>query len=130
MAAKALPDDELEQLSTWPPEVARSDLAAHFTLSVEDLRWIRSHRGAAERIGLAVQLVGLGFLGFVPINLASTPREVVGFLAGQVGAAPATFARYAREIDAAPGAGTWPRSWSRPAGEPAGWASGRPLGTG
>ena len=54
MAGKVLSDDELEQLSAWPPEVARSDLAAHFTLSLDDLRWIRSHRGAVERIGLAV----------------------------------------------------------------------------
>lgn len=35
MADKVLSDDELEQLSRWPTEVARSDLVAHFTLSVE-----------------------------------------------------------------------------------------------
>lgn len=99
MAAKALSDDEAEQLSTWPPEVARSDLAVHFTLSVADLRWIRSHRGAVERLGLAVQLAGLGFLGFVPADLAGTPAEVVSFVAIQVGAAPASFARYVREVD-------------------------------
>jgi hypothetical protein len=40
----------------WPAQVARSDLAAHFTFSLEDLRWVRSHRGDVERIGLAVQL--------------------------------------------------------------------------
>lgn len=32
-----------------------ADLAAHFTFSLQDLRWVRSHRGAVERIGLAVQ---------------------------------------------------------------------------
>ncbi len=99
MAGKVLSDEEAEQLSAWPPEVARSDLVAHFTLSVEDRRWVRSHRGAAERIGLAVQLCGLGYLGFVPAELAATPREVVAFVANQIGVAVATFTRYAREVD-------------------------------
>ncbi|MGH9149413.1 MAG: Tn3 family transposase [Acidimicrobiales bacterium] len=99
MAGKVFSDEEAEQLSSWPPEVARSDLVAHFTLSVEDRRWLRSHRGAAERIGLAVQLCGLGYLGFVPTELAGTPREVVAFVATQVGVAAGTFTRYAREVD-------------------------------
>ena len=85
MAGKVLSDEETEQLSAWPSEVARSDLVAHFTLSVEDRRWIGAHRGAAERIGLAVQLCGLGYLGFVPADLPGTPREVVAFVAQQSG---------------------------------------------
>ena len=99
MASDVLSDDELEQLSSWPPEVARSDLAAYFTLSLDDLRWLRSHRGAMERVGLAVQIGGLGFLGFVPADLAGVPPEVVQFVAKQVGAAPASFTRYARDVD-------------------------------
>jgi TnpA family transposase len=98
-STRVVSDDDLEQLSTWPPEVARSDLVAFFTLSIEERRWIRSHRGAAERIGLAVQLCGLGYLGFVPADLAGTPREVVQSVAKQVGVATATFTRYAREVD-------------------------------
>ncbi len=99
MAGKVLSDEEVEQLSTWPPDVARSDLVAHFTLSVEDRRWVRSHRGAAERIGMAVQLGGLGYLGFVPAELVATPREVVTFVAKQIGVAVAAFTRYARDVD-------------------------------
>lgn len=99
MAGKVLSDEEAEQLSNWPPEVARSDLVAHFTLSIQDRRWVRSHRGAAERIGMAVQLCGLGYLGFVPAELAATPREVVAFVAKQIGVAVAAFTRYAREVD-------------------------------
>jgi hypothetical protein len=68
-----LPDDELEQLSSWPPEAARSDLVAYFTLSLDDLRWLRSQRGGIERVGLAVQPGGLGFLGFAPPT-SSAPR--------------------------------------------------------
>ena len=94
-----LPTEELERLSSWPTEVARSDLAAYFTLSLEDLRWLRSHRGAVERIGLAVQLAALGLLGFIPSELVDTPREVVRHVAKQVGVAPAAFTRYARDTD-------------------------------
>ena len=94
-----LPAEELQRLTSWPAEVARSDLAAHFTFSLEDLRWIRSHRGAVERIGLAVQLAALGFLGFVPAELAETPREVTRHVGQQIGVAAATFTRYARDAD-------------------------------
>jgi hypothetical protein len=68
-------------------------------LSLEDRRWVRSHRGAVVRIGLAVQMSGLRFLGFVPADLAGAPREVVQFMAKQIGVAAATFTRYIREVD-------------------------------
>ncbi len=87
-------------MSSWPGEVARSDLAAYFMLSLEDLRWLRSHRGAGERIGLAVQLAVLRFLGFVPAELSDAPREVARHVGEQIGVAAATFTRYAREVDA------------------------------
>lgn len=46
-----------------------------------------------------MQLVALGFLGFVPAELADAPREVVAFVAKQIGVAAASFSRYAREVD-------------------------------
>ncbi|HWJ50548.1 MAG TPA: DUF4158 domain-containing protein, partial [Solirubrobacteraceae bacterium] len=94
-----VPAEELERLSSWPVEVARSDLAAYFSFSLADLRWLRSHRGAGERIGLAVQLGAVRFLGFVPVALADTPPEVAGHVGKQIGVAPATFRRYARDTD-------------------------------
>jgi Domain of unknown function (DUF4158) len=99
VATGGLPAEELQRLSTWPAEVARSDLAAHFTFSLEDLRWVRSHRGAVERIGLAVQLAALRFLGFIPGELVDTPPEAARHVGNQIGVAPATFTRYAREVD-------------------------------
>lgn len=101
MATRVLSDAELAQLSTWPAEVARSDLAAYFALTVDDLRWVRSFRSpraAADRLGLAVQLCALRFLGFVPADLASTPVEVVERLADRIGVSPAALGRYRREV--------------------------------
>jgi hypothetical protein len=98
VAAGALSDAELAQLDSWPAEVAQSDLAAYFTLSVADLRWLRSFRSsAAVRLGLAVQLCALGFLGFVPADIAAAPAEVTGRLAKRVEVSPAALGRYAAE---------------------------------
>lgn len=99
MSPRVLSDAELEALSGWPTEVARSDLVEHFTLDVGDLRWVRSHRGAATRLGLGVQLCALRFLGFVPSALASAPAEAVQRVAERVGVSPSALARYAADVD-------------------------------
>lgn len=88
MPTRLLSDVEIEQLTTWPPEVPHSDLVAFFTLGVDDLRWTRSHRGAANRLGLSVQLCGLRFLGFIPDDVTNTSVEVTDRLARRVGVAP------------------------------------------
>ncbi len=97
MPTRSLSDAEVERLTTWPPEVAHSDLVAHFTLALDDLRWVGSFRGAGNRLGLAVQLCGLTFLGYVPDDLRTVPSEVVARLAERVGVAPSALDRYSRE---------------------------------
>ena len=99
MATGGLPAEELQRLTSWPAEVARSDLASFCTFSLQDLRWVRSHRGAGERIGLAVQLAALGLLGFIPAELGDTPPELARHVGNQIGVAQATFTRYARGVD-------------------------------
>ncbi|MDQ3091012.1 MAG: DUF4158 domain-containing protein [Actinomycetota bacterium] len=99
MTTGGLPAEELQRLSSWPAEVARSDLASYCTFSLQDLRWVRSHRGAGERIGLAVQFAALGLLGFIPAELGDTPPELARHVGNQIGVAAATFSRYAREVD-------------------------------
>ncbi len=59
-----------------------------------------AQRGAASRLGLAVQLCALRFLGFVPEDLASLPGAALEFLAGQVDAATHELLEY----------GAWPRT--------------------
>ena len=70
MPGRFLSDDDRLRLSNFPDEVAESDLAAYYT--VEDLACIR-HRGDANRLGFALQLCTLPFLGFVPDDLGK-PR--------------------------------------------------------
>jgi hypothetical protein len=63
------------------------DLRACFALSDADRALVFAQRGAANRLGLAVQLCALRFLGFVPQDLAGLPAAALDFLAGQVDAA-------------------------------------------
>lgn len=46
-----------------------------------------AQRGAENRLGLAVALCAVRFLGFVPDDPASVPEEALAFVAGQVDAA-------------------------------------------
>lgn len=127
---RLLSDVELEQLTSWPPEVVHSDVVAFFTLGVDDLRWVRSHAGAANRLGLAVQVCGLRFLGFIPDDLTATPATVTERLAKRVGVAPSALGRYARETGERFAAGMSPGSSTEPAGGHVGEANGNNSPTG
>lgn len=95
MPSRYLSDAELARLSGYPAEVADEDLIAYFTLSGADRRWVRErHRGPANRLGLALQLTTLPWLGFIPADLAAAPAAAVARLAGQLDVDPAAIAGY------------------------------------
>ncbi len=52
---------ERENLLGWPE--AQADLIRHYTLSATDLAIVRQHRGAANRLGYAVQLCTMRYPG-------------------------------------------------------------------
>lgn len=80
-------DAERRRLECFPEQIAVEDLRACFALSDVDRALVFAPRGAANRLGLAVQLCALRFLGFVPQDLAGLPAAALNFLAGQVDAA-------------------------------------------
>ena len=93
MPSRGLSLAERERLSTWPPEIARSDLATHFTLTRDDVRWLRAVRGLDQTVlALAVWRCGLEFLGYLP-EVAACPPVVLDSLAAQL-RIPATLAGY------------------------------------
>ena len=51
---------ERKNLLGWPE--SQAELIRHYTLSATDLAIIRQHRGAANRLGYAVQLCSMRFL--------------------------------------------------------------------
>jgi hypothetical protein len=79
---------ERSGLERFPDRIAVEDLRACFALSDRDRVLIFDQRGPGNRLGLAVSLSALRFLGFVPDDIASVPDEAQVFVAGQVDAAP------------------------------------------
>jgi hypothetical protein len=99
MAGRMLSAAERALLTSWP-EITHADLAAHFDLSIEDLRWLRSIRAPGKlRLALALQYCALQFLGYLPTDPAATPQAVVDRLARQLAVSPAALQQY--EADAA-----------------------------
>lgn len=94
MPVELLTAAERERLSRFPEEIPPEDLARHFSLTEEDLRAARSLYGEASRLGFALQLAALRFLGFVPAGLRAAPVEAVRYVAEQIGAAPDALASY------------------------------------
>ncbi|MFC5203117.1 DUF4158 domain-containing protein [Streptomyces kaempferi] len=81
MATRVFADDELERLRGFP-EINREELIRFFTLTPADVGFIDPGRGRSpkDRIGLAIQLCTLPWLGFVPADVASAPPAAVARL--------------------------------------------------
>ena len=72
MVAPVFTDEDLEVLRRFP-EIGREELFRFFTLTPADVAFIDPGRGRgpADRLGLAVALCTLPWLGFVPDEVAS-----------------------------------------------------------
>lgn len=90
-----LTDAQRARLSRFPDEVLDEDLAAHFTLTDSDRAIIDRRRGDDNRLGFALQLCTLRFLGFVPDDVRGMPLRVVGYVAEQLRTSPSDLATYA-----------------------------------
>src|SRR5450755_2802488 len=68
-------DEELDQLRRFP-DISREELIRYFTLTPADEAFVVARHGAANRLGAAVQLCSLPWLGFVPddVRLGATGR--------------------------------------------------------
>lgn len=85
MPVSFLSEAERLRFNSLPADLSKDDLIAHFTLSDTDLRQIPKTASAANRLGVALQLVLLRFLGFHLSELESLPETVVGYVALQIG---------------------------------------------
>ena len=97
MVVPVFTDEDLKALRRFP-EIGREELFRFFTLPPADVAFIDPGRGRgpADRLGLAVALCTLPWLGFVPDDLASAPRAAVVRLAGQLQVDPDVIRSYGR----------------------------------
>ncbi|TMQ03511.1 MAG: DUF4158 domain-containing protein [Deltaproteobacteria bacterium] len=95
MPGRFLTEDERTRLSRFPDELLEVDLAVHYRLTLDDLALIRRRRGDANRLGFALQLCTLRFLGFMPDDFTVPPASVAAFLARQLDVSPLALDEYA-----------------------------------
>lgn len=77
MPVRFLSDAELARLSSWPDEIAEHDLVTFFTLSSGDAAWLSGNVRVENRLGAAVQLCALPWLGWIPDDLTGCPSAAV-----------------------------------------------------
>lgn len=97
MAAQVFADEELERLRGFP-EIGRDELFRFFTLTPADVAFVDPGRGRgpADRLGLAVALCTLPWLGFVPDKVPTAPPVAVPRLADQLSVDPSELRSYGR----------------------------------
>src|ERR1022692_1874007 len=97
VAARMFSEEQLEQLRSFP-DIGRDDLIRYFTLTQADVGFVDPGRGRgpADRLGLAVQLCTLPWLGFVPDEVSSAPPVAVARLAERLGLDPEVLEGYGR----------------------------------
>src|SRR6266849_7775009 len=85
---------EREQLARFPDEIPHWDLITYFTLTEQDYTFIQTYRNASHRLGVALQLGVVRYLGFCPTHLQAAPLGAIAFLAEQLHVAPTVFQDY------------------------------------
>ena len=95
MATRVFSEADLARLRGYPEVIGADELIRFFTLMPGDVAFVSGHRGEANRIGIAVQLCTLPWLGFVPDEVASAPSPTVERLCAQLGVAPDALRQYA-----------------------------------
>jgi TnpA family transposase len=73
---------ERAQLLVFPTE--ESELIRRYTLSRPELAYVRAHRGAQNRLGIAIQLCYLQHPGRVLAEDETAPPALLGIVAAQI----------------------------------------------
>jgi TnpA family transposase len=86
MPVNFLSEAERERFNSFPADLSTGDLIAFFTLSESDLLQIPTTTTAANRLGFALRILLLRFLGFHLTDLTSVPTAVTDYVGSQIGA--------------------------------------------
>ena len=99
MSRRFLKADNREALSNFPSAIDENDLITHFLLTPDDLVLAQSNRTEAQRLGFALSLCSLRYLGFFPQNLLTAPDNVIHYLAEQTDCEMEAIASYGQRSD-------------------------------
>lgn len=84
MPVQFLSDSDHDRLNRFPQEITQADLDRFFWLSPDDHRAILGLRGDHNRLGFALFLCCLRYLGFFPEPLSQLPAPVIEYVAVQL----------------------------------------------
>ncbi|MBV8475858.1 MAG: Tn3 family transposase [Acidobacteria bacterium] len=94
MSTSFLTAAERDRWQRFPKTIPQDDLAEYFLLSDADQREVNRQREPCNRLGYALQLCALRYLGFVPTDFTATPEVAVTFVAEQLRLASRVLALY------------------------------------
>ena len=87
---------ERERLTCFPDEIPQWDLITYFTLTEHDWSLIDTYQGDTNRLGAALQLCAVRYLGFCPADLHTASSDVITFLARQLQVDPSALQDYGK----------------------------------
>ena len=96
MASTFLTAQERERLLCFPGEIPQWDLITSFTLTENDSSLIDTYQDDTNRLGAALQLCAVRYLGFCPTDLHTAPSDVITFLANQLQVEPDALQDYGK----------------------------------
>jgi hypothetical protein len=94
MPVRLLTDAERNRLGEFPQDISTEDLFAHFTLLGDDRTLIPSTSAPANRLGFAVTLCTVRFLGFYPEGPTTIPKNVARYVGQQIMVSPQALDAY------------------------------------
>ena len=80
-----LSDSDRARLSGFPPEIPTEDLFSYFTLTGADRALVPTTSAPTNRIGFALSLCAVRYLGFCPEDLSTAPESVLWYVSEQLG---------------------------------------------
>ncbi|MBZ0306873.1 MAG: DUF4158 domain-containing protein, partial [Anaerolineae bacterium] len=83
-AGHFLTEQDREQLNNFPEVVGEADLITYFLLTPADQAQVLQVRTDTNRLGFALRLCALRYLGFFPNDLLTASGNVMGYLATQL----------------------------------------------
>ena len=89
-----LTPEQRAQFVRIPPDLSDRDIARFYTFTPHDLAVIKQRRRSQNRLGFAVQLAVLRFLGRTLTDLPGISPRVLAYYAHQVEVPVGAFARY------------------------------------
>src|SRR5712691_8154145 len=96
MPSTFLMSKERERLVCFPDDIQPWDLITYFTLTENDSSLIDTYQGDTNRLGAALQLCAVRYLGFCPADLQTAASDVTTFLARQLQVDPRALQDYGK----------------------------------